>query len=339
MEVELEKKINVIIYGCGIMGRKVAESISEKESFEIVGAVDIDPDLAGLDLGDLFDKPRKTGITVERDAEALFSKVNAHAVVLTTISHLKKVFPQIVQCMKAGLNIISTCEELSFPWKREAELTREIDDLAKDFGVTVVGTGINPGYLMDTLPLVLTAPCLSVDSIKVTRMMDSSKRRIPFQKKVGTGMTTEEFREKIDNGTITGHVGLLESINMIAAGLDWSLDEAVELPPEPVLAERNIETGLGTVAPGDVVGLLSVAYAKLKGEKVITLEFNANASVDQEYDEIVIEGVPRIHEKIIGGIHGDIGTVAVTINTIPRAVEASPGVKVMKDLPPALATR
>ncbi len=338
MEEELEKKIKVIIYGCGIMGRKVAEALYEKESFEIVGAVDINPDLSGLDLGDVFDKPYKTGVIIEKDAEALFSKVSAHAAVLTTISHLKKVFPQIVQCMKAGLNVISTCEELSFPWKREADLAREIDDLAKDYGVTVVGTGINPGYLMDTLPLVLTAPCLRVDSIKVTRMMDSSKRRIPFQKKVGTSMTKEEFREKIDNGTITGHVGLLESINMIAAGLGWSLDEAVELPPEPVIADRRIETGLGPVGPGDVVGLLSVAFAKRAGKDVITLEFNANASVDEEYDEIVIEGVPRIHEKIIGGIHGDIGTVAVTINTIPRAVEAPPGVKVMKDLPPALAT-
>ena len=118
----MNNKIKVIIYGCGIMGRKVAEALYEKESFEIVGAIDINPDLAGLDLGDIFDKSEKTGIYIERDAEALFSKVSADAAVLTTISHLKKVFPQIVQCMKAGLNVISTCEELSFPWKREVDL-------------------------------------------------------------------------------------------------------------------------------------------------------------------------------------------------------------------------
>ena len=204
--------------------------------------------------------------------------------------------------------------------------------------MSVVGTGINPGYLMDTLPLILTAPCLKVDAVKVKRMMDSSKRRIPFQKKVGTGMTQAEFREKIESGVITGHVGLLESINMIASGLGWELDEAVEFPPEGVISDHEVETGLGTVKPGDVLGLSSVAIAKRQGKPVITLEFIANAEVDEEYDEIIIEGVPNIHEEIIGGVHGDIGTVAVTINTIPRAIQASAGVQVMKDLPPPLAT-
>lgn len=332
------KKIDVIIYGCGVMGCKASEALLNKKSFQIVGAVDINPDLVGKDLSEILDTPDKLNIPIEKDAEALFSKVKAQVAVLTTESHLKRIFPQIDQCMKAGLNVVSTCEELSYPWKRSAELTREIDNLAKNYGVTVVGTGINPGYLMDTLPLVLTAPCLKVDSVNVNRMMNSAKRRVPFQKKVGTGMTQEEFREKIDKGIITGHVGLLESLYMIAAGLNWELDEAMELPPEPVIADKEIKTGLGTVPQGNVIGLISVAYAKKEGQKVITLEFNANASVDEEYDEIIIEGVPRIHEKIIGGVHGDIGTVAVTINTIPRAVKAPPGFIVMKDLPPVIAT-
>lgn len=331
------KPINVIIYGCGVMGQGVARALLEKKSLKIVGAVDIDPELVGKDLADILEIPNKSGITIKKDADALFSGVNAQAVVLTTTSHLKSVFPQIVHCVKAGLNVISTCEELSFPWKRSPELANKIDALAKEKGVTVVGTGINPGYLMDTLPLVLTAPCLRVDSIKVTRMMNSAKRRLPFQKKVGTGMTRAEFTEKIKNKIITGHVGLLESINMIAAGLGWELDETLELPPEPVTADKGIKTGLGIVKPGDVIGLASTAFARKAGKKVITLEFNANANVDEEYDEVIIEGIPPIKEKIIGGVHGDIGTVAVTVNTIPQAVEAPAGIKVMKDLPPAAA--
>lgn len=331
------EQINVIIYGCGIMGRKVSEALFDKQSLEIVGAIDIDPELVGKDLGEIFDTPLKTGITIERNADDLFSRVNADAVVLTTTSHLDTVLPQISQCAKAGLNVISTCEELSYPWKRSPELSQEIDNLAKEYGVTVVGTGINPGFLMDTLPLILTAPCLRVDSIRVTRMMNSAKRRIPFQAKVGTGLTPEEFSEKIENRIITGHVGLLESINMIAAGLGWDLEKAVELPPEPVIADREIETGLGPVKPGRVVGLTSVAFAKKGGKEVITLEFNANAGVDDEYDEITIKGIPDIHEKVLGGVHGDTGTVAVIVNTIPRAVEASAGLKVMKDLPPPVA--
>ncbi|NIM57332.1 MAG: Gfo/Idh/MocA family oxidoreductase [Candidatus Aminicenantes bacterium] len=331
-------KINVIIYGCGVMGRKAAQALVDKKSFKVVGAVDIDPELVGKDLGEILDKPEKLGITIEKDAEALFSKVKAHAVVHTTTSHLKSVFPQVAQCLKAGLNVISTCEELSYPWKRNPKLARELDNLAKEMGVTVVGTGINPGYLMDTLPLVLSGPCLKVNSIKVTRMMNSAKRRVPFQVKVGTGLTQEEFKQKIEDKVITGHVGLLESINMIASGLGWELDEAVELPPQPVIDEKAIETALGTVKPGDVIGLTSIAYGKRDGKEVITLEFCANAAVDEEYDEIIIQGEPNIHQKIIGGVHGDIGTVAVTINTTPGTVDAPAGLKVMKDLPPPKAT-
>jgi len=332
------KKINVILYGCGVMGRKVAEAVLNKNSLQIVGALDIDDQIVGKDLGEILENPEPMGIKIEKDPEALLDRTNAQAVVLTTTSHLKGVRPQIEQCLKHKLNVISTCEELSYPWNRYPELTREIHEMAVANGVTVIGTGINPGYLMDTLPLVLTAPCLSVDSVRVTRMMDSSKRRIPFQKKVGTGMTQREFREKIDQKIITGHVGLLESIHMIASGLDWELDEATELPPQPVITDREIETGLGTVKPGDVIGLTSIAYAKRDGKEVITLEFNANADVDEEYDEVVIHGIPKIHERILGGVHGDVGTVAVTVNTIPKAVEALPGVKTMKDIPPVSVT-
>ena len=331
-------KIKVIIYGCGVMGRKIAQALLDKKSFEVVGAVDINPDLVGKDLGEILDIPKKFGVLIEEDADSLFSRVKAHAVVLTTTSHLKSVFFQITQCLKAGLNVISTCEELSYPWKRNPELTQELDNLAKEQGATVVGTGINPGYLMDTLPLILTAPCLIVKSIKVTRMMNSAKRRLPFQVKVGTGLTQEEFKEKIENKVITGHVGLLESINMIADGLGWELDEAVELPPQPVIDEKEIKTALGTIKPGNVIGLTSIAYGNKNNREVITLKFCANAAVDEEYDEVIIQGEPNIHEKIIGGVHGDIGTVAVTINTIPRAIYAPAGLKIMKDLPPPRAT-
>jgi 4-hydroxy-tetrahydrodipicolinate reductase len=333
----MEKK-KVIIMGCGIMGRRVAEALIPKQTFEIVGALDIDPELSGKDLGVLFSDPRDTGIVIENDAEALFARVPADAVVQTTQSHLKTVLPQIERCIRAGLNVVSTCEELSYPWQRHPELAAVVDRKAKAAGVTVVGTGINPGYLMDSLPLALTSPCLRVDSIRVTRMMNSARRRIPFQKKVGTGMTPREFRQKIDDGIITGHVGLLESINMIASGLGWELDEAVELPPEAVIAETETPSGMGPVPPGNVIGLRSVAFAKKDGERVVHLEFVANAGVEEEFDEIEIKGEPDIHEKILGGVHGDTGTVAMTINTVPKAIAAAAGLKLMSELPAPCAT-
>ena len=330
------KTWNLILCGCGVMGRKTAEALLEKHSYQIVGAVDINSDLIGKDLGELFENTHQTGIIIREKPGELFHCVGADAVILTTTSHLENIKPQIEECLEAGLNVVSTCEELAFPWKRHPEIASGIDRKAKENGVTVVGTGINPGFLMDTLPALLTGPCLSVDSIKVTRMMDSFRRRVPFQRKVGTALSGDEFHRQIENGVITGHVGLLESINMIAAALNWELDELVELPPEPVLAETKTETALGLVPTGDVIGLSSVAFAKRNGCEVIRLEFVANASVKDEYDEIIIEGRPRIHQRILGGVHGDLGTVAMTINTISRAVEGPPGLKTMLELPPAV---
>ncbi len=329
----MSAKIRVVAYGCGVMGCRIAKALLDKEGFELVGAIDVNPKLAGKDLGEVLELGRELGVRVEGDAAGLLGRVKAEAVVHATTSHFEKVLPQVRPCLEAGLDVVSTCEELSYPWKRHPELSRRLDDLAKKHGATVVGTGINPGYLMDTLPLVLTAPCLKVNSIHVTRMMNSTRRRIPFQEKVGTGLTRAEFAEKIEKKLITGHVGLLESIHMIAAGLGWELEGATELPPEPVIAEKEAKTGMGSVAKGRVIGLKSLAHAVRGGEKAITLEFWAHAAVEEEYDEVVVRGEPDVRQRIAGGVHGDTGTVAVVINTVPLALAAEPGLRTMKDLP------
>jgi 4-hydroxy-tetrahydrodipicolinate reductase len=314
------------------MGGRIARALLDKKSFEIVGAVDVNPKLVGRDLGEALELGRKLGVTVEKDAAAVFARSRADAAVHATSSHLKTVFPQLASCLEAGLDVVSTCEELSFPWKRHPDLSRDLDALARKCDATVVGTGINPGYLMDTLPAVLTAPCLRVDAVQVTRMMNSAKRRIPFQEKVGTALTPAQFQEKIRTGAITGHVGLQESIHMIAAALDWTLEGVTELAPEPVLADRDVQTAVAVVKPGNVIGLKSVAYGSRDGRKAVTLEFVAHAAVAEEYDEVVIRGEPDVRQRILGGVHGDVGTVAMTINTLPRALAAPAGLKTMIDL-------
>lgn len=328
----MENSIKVICYGVGVIGGRIAKAVIEKKGITIVGAVDIAKDKVGKDLGEILGLDRKLGVTITNDPEELFSSVEADIVVHCTSSYLPQVYPQIVQCVKAGLNVISTCEELSFPFNKYPELASRIDKLAVDYGVTVLGTGINPGYLMDTLPIVLTAPCLRVDSIEVTRIINSARRRIPFQKKIGTGLTKEEFMEKIKNKVITGHVGLYESISMIAAALGWKLDRIEELDPEPVIAERDMETSYTKIPKGYVTGLKSVAKGYMKGKEVIVLNFIAYAHAPEEYDEVIIKGEPNIHEKIIGGVHGDIGTVAMVINSIPKVINAEPGLLTMKDI-------
>jgi len=329
----VENEIKVVLFGVGPLGVAIAKGMLEKKGMKIVGAVDTAKDLVGKELGEVLKIGKTLGVTVTDDAEDLLSRVNPKMAIIATKSSVKGIYPELTMCIKAGVNVVSTCEELSYPYHKQPQLSAEIDELAKERGVAVLGTGINPGYLMDALPITLTGPCLRVDSIKVTRMMDSSKRRIPFQKKIGTGLKPEEFERMIRDKIITGHVGLFESVAMVEAALGWRLDEIREFPPEPVIAQKEIVTPYATVKPGHVAGLKSVAHGIKDGKPVIVLEFNANATMQEEYDAISIEGVPNVNQKIIGGVHGDIGTVAVVLNMIPKVLNAAPGLVTMKDLP------
>ncbi|MEM2810993.1 MAG: hypothetical protein QW187_04100 [Candidatus Korarchaeum sp.] len=326
-------EVRVVMVGLGPIGQAIAKGILKKRGFSIVGAVDVAPELVGKDLGEVLGLDRKLGVTVVPDLDKLLDEVRADVAVIATKSYLPDVYPQIEACVKHCVNVVSTCEELSYPYYRYPELSARIDSLAKQYGVTVLGTGINPGYRMDALPIMLTGACTEVESVRVIRMMDSKKRRIPYQRKIGTGLSPEEFRRMIEEKKITGHVGLTESIAMIAAALGWKLDEIKEFPPEPVIADREVTTTYTTVKPGQVAGLKSIAHGIKEGKPVIILEFISHALVEEEHDTVIIEGTPRIEEKKIGGVHGDIGTVAVVINMIPKVIKAAPGLVTMKDLP------
>ena len=328
------KKINIVQIGLGPMGKLVMELLLSRENISVLGAVDIDPKIIDKSLSEVLGIERGIGIIIKPEVDGLLSKGQVDLVVIATSSSLPKVYPLIKKCISAGSNVISICEELSYPFQNYPQLSKEIDTMAKLNEVTVVGTGINPGYLMDLLPIVITAPCQSVDSIKVRRMMNSTKRREPFQRKIGTGLAPEIFREKMTKKEITGHVGLKESIQMISNALGFNFGEIIEFPPEEVIAEKDFETSYGEFVPkGNVCGLKSIALAKIADKKIITLEFIAYAGDHEEYDEIIVEGKPRIHQKIIGGVHGDLGTSAMVVNLIPNVLKAKSGLLTMKDLP------
>ena len=331
-------KTKVIFFGLGQMGQLIARLAFKKEWIEIVGAVDIASQLVGKDMGDLLGLGRKTGVTITDDPDTLFSKVKADIVIHATVSDLPKASDQLEKIIKAGMHVVSTCEELAYPFVGYPELSRRLDELARQHKVSVLGTGINPGYLMDTLPIALTAVCQVAKKVKVTRMMDSGKRRISYQKKIGTGLTVEEFRRMIDSKSITGHVGLVQSISMIASAFGWKLDDIIEMPPEPVVAERELSTTYTTVKPGQVAGLRSYAYGVINGERVIELNFESHGGVGEEFDSVEIEGIPNVREVIHGGVNGDIGTAAMVINSIPKVLKATPGLLTMLDIPIPHAT-
>jgi len=325
--------VRVVLYGVGAVGSRIARFLLEKKGIEIVGAIDVAKDKVGRDLGDVLGIGKRLGVVVSDDVDAVLSKVKADIAVHATSSFLKDVYPQLEGVIVHGVNVVSTCEELSYPYVTNPKLSKKLDELTKKHKATVLGTGINPGFLMDTLVITLTGVCQKVDKIEVTRLMNAGTRRIPFQKKIGAGLTVEGFKEKIEKKIITGHVGLEQSIAMIAKALGWKLDEIEIDPVEPVVAKTYVESEAIKVKPGQAAGLKQKARGIREGKETITLDFQAYIGAKEEYDSITIKGVPDINQKISPCVHGDYGTVAIIVNSIPKVINAPPGLMTMNELP------
>lgn len=332
------KKIRLILYGVGAVGSRIARFLLRKEGVEIVGAIDVAEDKVGVDLGKVLGLYESVGVTVSADPDAVFSKVKADVVVHATTSFLQQTYPQVAKALEHGLNVVSTCEELSYPYIVDPNLTRKLHEVARENGVTILGTGINPGFLMDTLVITLTGACQEIRKIEIKRVMNAATRRVPFQKKIGAGLSLREFNDKMKSKTITGHVGLAQSMSMVASALGWRLDEIQIDKVEPVVAQKHVESDAIKVESGQAAGLRQCARGMSSGKEVMSLEFQAYIGAEEEYDSITIEGVPNIHQKITPCVHGDLGTVAIIANSIPKVIKAPPGLVTMKDLPIPSAT-
>ena len=327
----MARRIRAVQYGCGPIGCSVATLAAKRSGVVLVGAVDVDPAKVGKDLGEVAGLGEKMGVVVSADAAAVFRDAKPDIVFHTTSSQVKRVFNQVADIAKAGINVVSTCEELSFPYRREPRLASDLDRVAKENNVSVLATGINPGFLMDTWPLFMTGVCQEVTHIKAIRVQDASPRRLPFQKKIGAGCTPKEFQELVDEGTLR-HVGLPESIAMIAAGLGWELEEVTE-EIMPVMAEEEVSSQYLTVKRGQVAGVRQVGRGIVRGREAITMEFQAYIGAPQSYDAVEIKGTPNMNVVIKGGTHGDVATAAIVVNAASRVVEAPPGLLTMKDMP------
>ncbi len=332
------RKVKVVLYGVGAVGSSIAKFLQEKEGVNIVGAIDIAEGKVGKDLGEILGSNRNLGVKVSDDADSVLLKAKADIAVHATSSFFKNTHAQITSIVKHGVNVVSTCEELSHPYFTEPKLAMELDLLAKKHNVTVLGTGINPGFLMDTLVISLTAVCQKIERIRAARVINAATRRLPFQKKIGVGLTVKEFKRRIENNQITGHVGLEQSLAMIADALAWELDGIIAESAEPVVAKKPVHSAIVKVRAGEVAGLKQKAKGILKNKEIIILDFEAYIGAEQEYDAVTIEGVPNINQMIQPCVHGDIGTAAMVCNSIPKVINAPAGLLTMKDLPVPSAT-
>jgi 4-hydroxy-tetrahydrodipicolinate reductase len=252
-------------------------------------------------------------------------------IVHSTSSYLTSVMEQLLECIAAGCCVVSTCEELAYPFRKHPELSQTLDTAAKEEGVALVGTGVNPGFVMDKLALTLSAAAQRIDWLSAVRIVDASKRRLPLQKKIGAGMTPEEFRAQVAAGVIKHH-GLPESIAMVADGLGFALDDISETI-EPVIAEEIIKTEFLEVAPGQVAGVHQIARGSSGGKERIFMELKMYVGARHPADTVALKGEPHLTLTIPGGTHGDVATAAVVVNSIPAILAANAGLRTSRDLP------
>lgn len=316
--------ITVAQYGIGPIGAEIARLLLTKPWIRVVGAVDIDPEKIGKDLGEVIGLGRSVGVPVTAELQG-----KPDVVCHSTGSRLGEVAAQLESLLSRGCHVVSTCEELSFPL--DLALRENLQKVARAANVTLLGTGVNPGFVMDKLPLTITSVCQEVKSVEIIRIQNASTRREPLQRKVGAGMTEDEFRAAVGAGRIK-HMGLKESLLLVGNGLGVEFDSVSEEKIEPIVAEREITTQYLKVAPGQVAGVHQTICGKGRIDVSLELRMYVGAE-DVAADKVIVRGVPDVEMTIKDGVHGDRATAAMVVNSIPRIVQARPGVLTMDDIP------
>jgi 4-hydroxy-tetrahydrodipicolinate reductase len=322
--------IRVMLVGLGPIGVAIARQVVDRKGYQLVGAVDIDENMVGRDAGQVMEIGRKLRVKVTAALGRTIKATKPDVAVLCTSSSLKSVVAQFEEVLKHRVPIVTTTEEAAYPSRANRRLALRIDAAAKKAKVAVLGTGVNPGFAMDALPIALTAVCERVDSVEVQRVQDARVRRLPFQQKIGAGMTVEQFLRQVDAGTVR-HVGFTESIQMIADAMGWRLNRLTD-DIEPKIAEAAVQSELLAVDPGYVAGLIQRGVGYVDDEPRIRLRLEAYLGAPQPYELVIIEGSPRLESRIEGGIHGDIATASIAINSIPTVIAAAPGFRTMRDM-------
>ncbi len=323
--------IRVMFMGLGPIGCAVVKQVAARKGFKIVGAIDVDPAKVGKDLGDVAGLGRKLRVKVSADVKAAIKAGKPDVVAHCTVSSIKAAMPQIEAILAARVPVVSSTEELSYPWRANRASAKKIDEMAKKAKVAVLGTGVNPGFAMDALPIVLTGICQDVQKVQVDRIQDASIRRLPFQKKIGATLTPEQFADLVRTKAVR-HVGLTESVSMLADALGFKIDRITD-EIQPKIATETTKSQFLTVEPGQVCGLVQDGVGYRGQEAVITLHMEAYLGAPETYDEVRIEGSPNLRVRAIGGYHGDIATASILVNSLPKVIDAKPGLHTMRTLP------
>jgi 4-hydroxy-tetrahydrodipicolinate reductase len=334
-----QQNIKVVIWGFGAMGSGMAEVLLRKKGVDIAGVCDIHPARVGKSIFDVLGVPRgeRADVTIQGDISQVISKGSADVVLLATDSFTRKTFDKVKLIVEQGINVISTAEEMSYPKANEPELATEIDRLAKANGVSVLGTGINPGLMMDLLVILMTGACTDVEYVKAERVNSLSPFGPAVMEEQGVGITLEDFNRQSASGHLAGHVGFNESINMICDAIGWKLDKPVEQSMAPIVSNVHRQTKYAEVKPGNVAGCTMKGFGTVEGKLAVEMihpqQIEPQLEGTDTGDYVVIKGTPNINMANKPEVPGGIGTIAMCINMIPQIINARPGLHTMIDLP------
>lgn len=321
--------IPTILLGLGPIGQSIGRALAAQERLEAVGGVDIDPAIIGRRLDHICDA-NLPALNIVDSLAAVHAPAGA-VVLQATGSRLEALSQQLLAAIDLGYHVVSTCEELCWPWDDQPGLAGEINRAAQAAGVAVLGVGVNPGFVMDTLPILLSRAAGEIEAVQVSRVVDVSRRRLPLQHKMGVGQDPARVQELLDHDRI-GHVGLGNSLQMLAAGLGWRL-EVVDIESRPIIAREATETGLGIIEPGLCIGIRQSATGMVGGAPRLFLNLIMQAQVEGgSHDEILIDGDQTLRLRL-DGLQGDLATAALVVNQALHIRAMPPGLHTMLSAP------
>ena len=331
--------LRVAVCGLGSIGAPAARLLLDgRRGLELVAAATLEPEAHGRPVGDVVGAAAGGSVPVVASLGELL-ETRPDAVVLATGSFIRDAAADVLQIVGAGANLVSPCEELAFPFNRFPEHARDIDAAAREHGVTVLGTGVNPGFIFDALLATATGVCWDIRSIRGRRVVDVIGFGENIHRRLGIGYMPDEFEQGHRDGTIAGHVGFPESIEMVCERLGVPLDGPVEERFEPMVAETAAPTRYGEVPAGKTEGFVQRAVGTVGGEPRVQLELvlhlRPNAAGLEPADTIAIDGRHPVNLELKPGMDAILATSAVLVNSIPTVVAAPAGLKSVKDLPAA----
>jgi hypothetical protein len=332
----MRDRIRILVLGTGQMGSGIARLVLDKPGLELAGAFARRKRREGTDLGSVIGLDREIGIPIGTDLDAVIARSRPQVAIQATCSRLTDAWAEISTLLRNGVHVISIAEELAYPAATSPALAAELHRLARAHGVAVVGTGINPGFVLDLLVITLSGVCSHIRAITAQRVNDLSPYGPSVLATQGVGLTPDAFRQGLATGAVVGHCGFPQSLHMIAAALGWAI-ERIDERREPIVSQTRRETPFVTVEPGCVAGCLHTAVGYRAGTPVITLihpqQIHPHLEGVETGDTIELDGTPRVRLTGSPEIPGGLGTVALAVNMIPRVLTAAPGLASMADLP------